>query len=57
MAQHVFVNGRAVRDRLGTTRSGQLGTLVRAMIRGTADTGRVGMTAPEADALDHSPTR
>jgi dGTPase len=40
----------AVGDRLGTTRSGQLGMLVRAMIRATADTGRVGMTAPEAEA-------
>jgi dGTPase len=40
-----------VRDRLGTTRSGQLGTLIRAMISATASTGSIGMTAPEAEAL------
>ena len=40
-----------VRSRIGTDRSTQLGTLVRAMIQATADTGRVGMTAPIAEAL------
>ncbi len=40
-----------VRSRLGTTRSAQLGTLVRSMIQATADTGRIGMAAPAAEAL------
>ena len=40
-----------VRDRIGSTRSAQLGTLVRAMITATADTGRIGMSAPVAEAL------
>ena len=41
----------AVQARVGTDRSTQLGTLVRAMIEATAATGRIGMTAPIADAL------
>lgn len=40
-----------VRSRIGTDRSTQLGTLVRAMIQATAETGRIGMTAPIAEAL------
>jgi dGTPase len=40
-----------VADRCGTTRSRQLGTFVRAMIEATAATGRVGMSAPVAEAL------
>jgi dGTPase len=40
-----------VRSRIGTDRSAQLGTLVRAMIQATAETGRIGMTAPVAEAL------
>lgn len=40
-----------VRDRLGTDRSTQLGALVRGMIRATAETGRIGMLAPIAEAL------
>lgn len=40
-----------VRSRLGTDRSTQLGTLVRAMITATAESGRIGMTAPVAEAL------
>ena len=40
-----------VTSRLGRDRSGQLGTLVRAMIAATAETGRIGMTEPEAEAL------
>ena len=40
-----------VRSRIGTDRSAQLGTLVRAMIQATADAGRIGMTAPVAEAL------
>jgi dGTPase len=40
-----------VRDRLGTSRSAQLGTLVRAMIQATASTGRIGMTLDAAEAL------
>ena len=40
-----------VADRCGTSRSSQLGTFVRAMIRATAETGRIGMTPREAEAL------
>lgn len=40
-----------VASRCGTTRSRQLGTFVRAMIDATIDTGRIGMTAPIAEAL------
>ncbi len=40
-----------VTSRLGGDRSSQLGTLVRAMINATADTGRIGMTEREAEAL------
>ncbi len=40
-----------VSGRLGRDRSSQLGTLVRAMIQATADTGRIGMVAPIAEAL------
>ena len=37
--------------RVGTGRSQQLGTFIRAMITATAETGRIGMTEPEAEAL------
>jgi dGTPase len=40
-----------VRDRCGTSRSRQLGTFVRAMVQAAADTGRIGMTPPIAEAL------
>jgi dGTPase len=40
-----------VASRIGTDRSTQLGTLVRAMIQATADSGRIGMTVPIAEAL------
>jgi len=40
-----------VQSRIGTDRSTQLGTLVRAMIGATAETGRIGMVAPVAEAL------
>lgn len=40
-----------VADRCGTTRSRQLGTFVRAMVQATAESGRIGMTAPVAEAL------
>ena len=40
-----------VRDRCGTERREQLGAFIRGMIRAAADAGRVGMTAPEAEAL------
>ncbi len=40
-----------VQSRIGLDRSTQLGTLVRAMIQATADTGRIGMVAPIAEAL------
>ncbi len=40
-----------VRARLGADRSTQLGTLIRAMIQATAETGRIGMVAPIAEAL------
>jgi dGTPase len=37
--------------RCGTTRSQQLGTFVRAMVQGAAETGRIGMTRNVAEAL------
>jgi dGTPase len=40
-----------VADRIGTDRSTQLGTLVRAMISATAQTGRIGMLNEYAEAL------
>jgi len=40
-----------VADRVGTDRSRQLGTFVRAMIEATASTGRIGMVEPVAEAL------
>jgi dGTPase len=40
-----------VRDRIGSDRSTQLGTLVRAMITATAETGRIGMLDHVAEAL------
>ncbi|NNE11499.1 MAG: HD domain-containing protein, partial [Ilumatobacter sp.] len=40
-----------VRQRVGTDRSQQLGTFVRAMISATAETGRIGMTESVAEAL------
>ncbi|MDA2945068.1 MAG: HD domain-containing protein [Actinomycetota bacterium] len=40
-----------VSSRCGSTRSRQLGTFVRAMIDATIETGRIGMTAPIAEAL------
>jgi dGTPase len=40
-----------VQSRIGTDRSGQLGTLVRAVIEATAETGRIGMVTPIAEAL------
>ncbi len=40
-----------VRDRVGTDRSRQLGAFVRAMIQATAETGRIGMVDPIAEAL------
>lgn len=40
-----------VQSWLGLDRSTQLGRLVRAMIQATADTGRIGMVAPIAEAL------
>ncbi len=40
-----------VSGRVGTDRSRQLGTFVRAMIQATAETGRIGMVEPVADAL------
>ncbi len=40
-----------VSRRVGTDRTGQLGTFVRAMIRATAETGRIGMVEPIAEAL------
>ena len=40
-----------VRDRIGVDRSTQLGTLVRAMIQATAQTGRIGMVEHIAEAL------
>jgi len=40
-----------VRDRIGTDRSTQLGTLIRAMITATAESGRIGMLPEYAEAL------
>lgn len=40
-----------VRARVGTDRSRQLGTFVRAMIQATSDTGRIGMVESVAEAL------
>ena len=40
-----------VADRCGPTRSQQLGTFIRAMVEAAAETGRVGMTEPAAEAL------
>jgi dGTPase len=40
-----------VRSRVGDDRSQQLGTFVRAMIQATAETGRIGMVEPIAEAL------
>jgi len=40
-----------VRDRVGADRSAQLGSMIRAMIEATAQTGRVGMVDPVAEAL------
>lgn len=40
-----------VSGRIGTERSPQLGTLVRAMIEATAETARIGMVTPIAEAL------
>jgi dGTPase len=42
---------QSVRDRCGESRPQQIGTFVRAMITATASTGRIGMTADEAEAL------
>ncbi len=42
---------RVVVDRCGATRSQQLGTFVRAMVQATAESGRIGMTRPIAEAL------
>jgi dGTPase len=40
-----------VLSRCGDRRSQQLGTFIGAMVRAAADTGRIGMTTPEAEAL------
>jgi dGTPase len=40
-----------IADRCGRHRSAQLGAFVRAMIRASADTGRIGMPTEEAEAL------
>jgi dGTPase len=40
-----------VADRCGLSRSSQLGTFVRGMVDATAETGRIGMTSPIAEAL------
>ena len=40
-----------VADRCGRTRSSQLKSFIRAMVQAAADSGRVGMTAPLAEAL------
>jgi dGTPase len=42
---------RLVSERCGTDRSTQLGTFIRAMLQATAETGRIGMTRPAAEAL------
>jgi dGTPase len=41
----------SVAARCGAVRSRQLGAFIRAMVDATADSGRIGMTAPLADAL------
>ena len=40
-----------VAERCGPSRAQQLGTFIRAMVDATAQTGRIGMTAPVAEAL------
>lgn len=40
-----------VADRCGLSRSSQLGAFVRGMVDATAETGRIGMTSPIAEAL------
>ena len=40
-----------VAERCGPSRSQQLGTFIRGMVDATAQTGRIGMTAPVAEAL------
>ncbi|MEO5725303.1 MAG: HD domain-containing protein, partial [Ilumatobacteraceae bacterium] len=40
-----------VRDRCGSRRSQQLGAFIHAMIDAAASTGRIGMAAPQAEAL------
>ena len=40
-----------VRDRCGTTRREQLGAFIYGMIDAAAETGRIGMTARQAEAL------
>jgi dGTPase len=40
-----------VADRCGTDRSRQLGTFIRAMVSAAAESGRIGMVEPAADAL------
>jgi dGTPase len=40
-----------VADRCGLSRSSQLGAFVRGMVDATAETGRIGMTSPTAEAL------
>jgi dGTPase len=40
-----------VADRCGASRSRQLGTFIKAMVEAAADTGRIGMTEPAAEAL------
>jgi dGTPase len=40
-----------VADRCGSSRSRQLGSFITAMVAATAETGRIGMTEPAADAL------
>jgi dGTPase len=41
----------AVRERCGESRREQLGSFIRAMVAAAEASGRIGMTAPEADAL------
>ena len=40
-----------VADRCGSARSSQLGEFIRAMVQAAAETGRIGMTEPAAEAL------
>lgn len=42
---------QVVVERCGTSRSQQLGAFVRAMVQAAAETGRIGMTRPAAEAL------